>query len=579
MIKTANNWKIGAPDTEKTSELANFLGIPPLVARVLVLRGITEPGPAESFLKAPLKDIHDPFLMKGMRECVDRIIKAIHNKEKIFVYGDYDVDGVTAASLMIHFFNEIEFPLDYYIPNRLSEGYGLNEEAIAILKERGANLVITADCGIGAVREIKKAADLGMDVIVTDHHEVPEELPEAFAILNPLQKDCPYPYKFLSGAGVIYKMLIGLRSGLRDIGYPAELPNLKKHLDLVALATIADMVPLTGENHIFTRHGLEELSATKKAGLRALKSVAGLAERKIDTYSVGFQLAPRLNAAGRLGEANRSLKLLTSTDMVDSLKLASELDAENNERREIQEKVIREAREMIKKDVNLDTEFTIVLASENWHPGVIGIAASKIVDSFNRPTVLIALENGLGKGSARSIGSFDIYNGLKECSGLFNDFGGHKAAAGLSIESKNIPVFKSKFAQVASERLNQEDLMPSFRADGEINIDELDTAVIKQLEQLAPFGLSNPRPAFVVRNIRASGKLIRMGKNGDHIKFPIENSGGARMEAVGFYMEKVFRKVDIEKSSMDILFTPQINEWNGRETLQLKLNDCRIHEE
>ncbi|MBI5184959.1 MAG: single-stranded-DNA-specific exonuclease RecJ [Nitrospinae bacterium] len=579
MKPNQKNWIIAAPDQERVSELSHSLGVPPLLARVLVLRGLADPAAASSFLNAPLRDMHDPFLMKGMRRAVDRIFQAIQRKESIWVYADYDVDGVASAALMVHFFREIGCPIDYYIPNRMSDGYGLKEKAVVALKEKGAALVITADCGIGAAREIQKAAELGMEVIVTDHHQVPEELPPAMAILNPLQEDCPYPYKFLSGAGIIYKLLIGLRAELREKGRLQEIPNLKKHLDLVALATIADLVPLTGENHILARHGLEELSSTKKIGLRALKSVSGLMEKKLNSYSVGFQLAPRLNAAGRLGEADRGVRLLVSLDMAKAMESASELDRENRERQEFQEKVVEEARLMVKKSVNLNTEFTIVLASEEWHPGVIGIAASKIVDSFHRPVVLITVENGVGKGSARSIGPFNIYKGLRECAGLLREFGGHEAAAGLTIDADKISVFRSKFAQVAAEALRPEDLVKNLRADGEINLDELDMDAVRRLEALGPFGISNPAPAFVARNVKPIGKVVRIGQNKNHIKFLIQNSRGIQIEAVGFRMERFFSKIDSENASFDVLFNPQVNEWNGRVALQLKLLDCRVREE
>jgi len=570
------NWIIGTPDSDRVEQLSRASGIHPLLARILVLRGLTDPAVALSFLQAPLTDIHDPFLMKGMREAVDRIMDAMRKKENLWVFGDYDVDGVTSAALMVHFFREIDYPVHYYIPDRLSEGYGLNMPAVEALQSRGANLIITADCGIGAAREVERARDLGMEVIVTDHHQIPDALPGARAVLNPLQKDCPYPYKSLSGAGILFKLLMGLRSALREDGYPKTLPNLKRHLDLVALAAIADMVPLNGENHILARHGLVELSHTKKPGLKALKSVSEVRETTISSYDVGFRLGPRINAAGRLGKADRGVRLLTSGAMSEAMALAVELDRENRARQDIQTEVIREAREMVKRQVNLKTEYAIVLASENWHPGVIGIAASKIIDAFHRPTILIALENGMGKGSCRSIKPFNIYKGLQECASVLLNFGGHEAAAGLSIRAKDIPIFKSRFAQVTAKALTPEDLIPTLRADGEISLDELDAERVEQLETLGPFGISNPRPAFVARNVRPSGKLIRMGKNKEHVKFLLKNSQGIPMEAVGFRMAGSFSKVDLSQCAMDILFTVKMNQWRGRETLQLNLLHCRI---
>ncbi len=579
MSKPNKKWVVAEADLHQASKLSKALSIPPLLARILVLRGITDPKEATSFLSAPLKDIHDPYLMKGMREAVDRLVTAIQKEEKILVYGDYDVDGITAASLAVHFFREIGVNLDTYVPHRLSEGYGLNEPAIRAIKEKGVSVIITADCGINAVNEVQIASDLGMDVIITDHHQVPEEhLPEALAILNPLQKGCNYPFKSLSGVGVIYKLIIGLRAGLRESGFQKELPNLKKHLDLVALGTIADIVPLNGENHILCRRGLEELSHTQKAGLRALKSVANIMEKPMGSYDVGFVLGPRLNAAGRMGKAERGVQLLASEEMAESLELANQLDKENQNRQETQKEVISEAMAMIKQQVNLNTEYAIILASENWHPGVIGIAASKIVDTYHRPTILIALDGGMGKGSGRSIDRFHIYQALEECSKLFSGFGGHKAAAGLSIEPEKIPVFKSKFFQIAARDLTPDDLIPTLKADAEINLDELDIDLVKRMESMSPFGISNPRPSFVAIGVKPAGELKRMGSEKDHIKFPVKNKRGVWMEVVGFYMGKAFGKVDMKNCTLDILFTPQINEWRGRETLQLKLSDCRIHE-
>jgi len=577
MGEVRKNWIVAEPDPRQCAELAHALSLPPLLARLLVLRGLAAPPSADIFLNAPLKELHDPFLMKGMKEAVGRVLQAIRNKEKILVFADYDVDGVAAASLMVHFFREIGVPLDYYIPRRLSEGYGLNEAAVHAVRDRGVTLLITADCGIGAVEEIKKARELGMDVIVTDHHQISGELPQAVAVLNPLREDCPYPYKFLCGTGIVYKFLMGLRAELRQSAHPAEMPNLKKHLDLVALATIADVVPLTGENHILARRGLEELANTSKPGLRALKSVAGLQEKKMDAYAVGFVLAPRLNAAGRLGEAEKSVALLVSENMAEALDIATQLDEENRERQRIQEEVLAEARQMIKKGVNLNTEQSIVLASENWHPGVIGIAASRILESHYRPTILIALADGKGRGSARSIDAFNIHEGLQECAHLLMQFGGHRMAAGLNIDPEKVGAFKSKFEEVVARRLKPEDMVPTLRADGEITLDELDGELLDRLEVLAPFGISNPRPVFVARGVRSKGAILRMGKNKEHLKFQVQNGRGRPMEAVGFYMEKLFRKADMENSSLDILFTPQMNEWNGKETIQLKMSDCRIH--
>ena len=391
--------------------LARELQVPQVVARLLLNRKVTTAEEGRHFLKADLGRLHDPFLMKGMTEAVDRIIRAIDDGETITVFCDYDVDGVTSAAFLTHFFRDLGVTVDYYLPERMAEGYGLNSNAVRTIRERGSTLMITADCGITGGREVEAARAIGLDVIISDHHQVREDgLPDAVAVLNPHRPDCDYPYRFLAGVGIAFKLATGVRNALHKAGWEkSRLPNLKRHLDLFALGTIADVAPLTGENHILSRHGLEALGHSQKPGLVALKSVAGV-DGNASARSMGFSLGPRLNAAGRLGKADAGFHLLTATDLDEAMELAQGIDAINKERKKIQSWVEEEAEYQMERQVDLETDRVIVLASENFHAGVIGIVASRLVEKYFRPVVLIALDQGKGKGSARSIPRFNLYS-------------------------------------------------------------------------------------------------------------------------------------------------------------------------
>jgi len=411
------NWCQAEPPSVTVSQLERGLKIPKPVAVLLANRGVTSEESAREFLSSDLSRLHDPFLMADMRQAVDRVIKAMEQKEAITLFCDYDVDGVTSAAFLTHFFRDLNYPVEAYLPERKAEGYGLNSDAVRKIRAQGAGLMITADCGITGVKEVALANEIGLDVIVTDHHQVGGEgLPPAVAVLNPHRSDCEYPYRFLCGVGLAFKLAIAVRNELYSAGWSKEdLPNLKRHLDLFALGTIADVAPLTGENHILTQHGLKMLSITSKPGLVALKETAGIVGN-VDARSVGFGLGPRLNAAGRLGRADNGLHLLASQNLKEAKALALELDQTNQERKEIQEETVAEAESLFKRHINLEEDRVIVLASEIFHPGVIGIAASRLVDKYRRPTVLIALEEGQGKGSGRSIPRFNLFKAFTDCS-------------------------------------------------------------------------------------------------------------------------------------------------------------------
>lgn len=565
-------WCLADVSLEKSSALAGELNIPITVAVLLINRGVANVDEARVYLKSDLSLLHDPFLMAGMDKAVERVIRAIKNEESITVFCDYDVDGITSAAFLTHFFRDLQCPVSAYLPERQAEGYGLNSEAVRKIRERGTSLMITADCGITGVKEVALANELGLDVIVTDHHQVGGDgLPQAVAVLNPHRAGCGYPFRFLSGVGLVFKLAIGIRNGLHSSGIKKEdLPNLKRHLDLFALGTIADVSPLIGENHILTRHGLEVLSTSCKPGLVALKEAAGIVGN-VDARSVGFGLAPRLNAAGRLGKADNGLHLLTATDITEAKALARELEKTNQERKEIQEEAFLEAESLISKELDLEKERVIVLASEIFHPGVIGIAASKIVDKYHRPTVLIALDEGEGKGSGRSIPKFNLFKSFTECSSHLIQFGGHAYAAGLSIKEEKINVFRNAMNEVGHQYLKAEDLIPEVRIDTTLEISQIDFILYKNISLLEPFGAGNLVPSFQSNKIKIK-ELKFIGKEKKHVRFRAVQGRG-QIEVVAFNFADVLESLDIANEIFDIAYELHLNSWNGREKLELKLID------
>jgi single-stranded-DNA-specific exonuclease len=572
---TNKKWCLTKPSIEIATLLQQELKIPDVVARLLVNRGVTTKECAKEYIEADLLHLHDPFLMNGMRQAVDRVIQALEQKESITVFCDYDVDGVTSAAFLTHFFRDLNCKVEAYLPERKSEGYGLNCDAIRKIRNSGTGLMITADCGITGVKEVALANEIGLDVIVTDHHQVGEEgLPMAIAVLNPHQADCGYPYRFLSGVGLAFKLAIGVRNELYSLGWAKEiLPNLKRHLDLFALGTIADVAPLTGENHILTLHGLKMLSTTAKPGLVALKETAGIVGN-VDARSVGFGLGPRLNAAGRLGKADSGLHLLVSRDLQEAKILAQELELINKERKEIQEETVVEAESLLRREINMRKDRVIVLASEIFHPGVIGIAASRLVDKYHRPTILIALEGGQGKGSGRSIPKFNLFRAFNDCGQHLVQFGGHAYAAGLTIKEDQVYEFRNAMNKVGHQYLSEEDLIPEIRLETLLQIEDINLYLYGRITLLEPFGAENPVPCFISQSVKLQEvKLI--GKDKTHIRFRAKQGKG-QIEGVGFGLAEVLESVDVTKEHFDIAYELNLNTWNGREKLEIKMVDIRL---
>ena len=563
-------WVIYKPNPELISFFCRGLKISKILATLLVNRGIQELSDASQFLSGDLSDLPSPFLMKDMKKAVDRLIHAIHHHESIFIYGDYDVDGVTATSNLINFFRELGVRANYHIPHRIKEGYGLHVEALKHIKAQGGQVVITADCGISNVKEALAASELGIDLIISDHHIIPPKLPDAHAVLNPLREDSDFPDLTLSGVGVAFNLMMALRSTLRDQGYfeNKKEPNLRNYLDLVALGTIADMVPLRASNHLLVKEGLKVLSQKKRAGIKALLEVSAISKETVGTYEVAFQLAPRLNAGGRLSSAELGVKLLTTSDYIEALEYAQKLDSENKERRFLQEETLNQAISIIEKN-HFQERKSIVLSSPTWHAGVIGIVATKLIEKYYRPTCLIAEKDGLGKGSCRSIEKLHLVEALKACGDVFETVGGHKAAAGFSIQTKKISELRDQFEAVVSRTLKKEDFIPKVFIDMELNFNDIGQPLLDDIEKLSPFGMGNPEPLFMAQSFKVQRSNI-VGQK--HLKLYLEGEQQV-YEAIGFGMSQYQADAFKMKS---ILFGVTLNEWQGNRSLQLKLKELQF---
>jgi single-stranded-DNA-specific exonuclease len=504
-----------------------------------------------------------------MGKAVARLAAAVHAGEKVCVYGDYDVDGVTAVALLIDFFRVIGLDNTfYYIPRRLEEGYGLSAEGVANVAAQEARIILTVDCGINSVAEAKLCSYLGIDLIITDHHMPGEIIPPAFAVINPLEPGSPFPFKYLAGVGVAYNLMIALRARLREEGYFAgrDEPNLRAYLDLVALGTVADIVPLVDENRIFVKYGLREMTTSRRIGVQALKEVSGV-NGEVSCGAVGFRLAPRLNAAGRLEDAALGVELLLCGDRQRAKAMAAELDASNSERQALEQAILRDALAMVKNTPLLSQRRSIVLASEEWHPGVIGIVASRIVDLFHRPTILIALQDGNGRGSGRSIPSFHLHDALNACSEHLLKFGGHKYAAGLSIEESTLTAFIESFDEMASGLLSPDDLIPELMIDAVLQPEEISYELAEAIGALAPFGMGNPEPVFMLEKARVADCRVIKER---HLKLRL-TAGEQNLDAIGFNLAE---GRDLPED-VTLAFSLRINDGNGRKSVQLRVKDIK----
>ncbi len=567
--RVERRWVEVEADAARSAALAAALGLHPLAARILAARGLGDPEAARAFLDPRLADLPDPFLMRGMEGAVARIVAAVERGERIATYGDYDVDGVTSTVLLAGFLRAAGADVVTYTPHRLVEGYGLNVAAVERLVAGGARLVVSLDCGITSVAEVAAAAALGVDAVVVDHHTVPVELPAAVAILNPHQPGCGYPSKELAAVGVTFALVMALRRRLRERGRFGDgrpEPNLREALDLVALGTIADVVPLTGANRILVRHGLEELARSRRPGILALKRVAGIpGGAPVSAGQVGFRLGPRINAAGRLDDAGRGVRLLATADPAEAEALAQELDRENQARQEIERRMLEEARADAAARVAAGAR-GLVLAREGWHPGVVGIVAARVAERFHRPAVLIGIAEGVGKGSGRSIEGFHLHAALAACGEHLERFGGHRHAAGLTLAAARIEPFRRAFEAHAAAALADDDLVPRCRVDGWIAEREATAQVAEALARLGPFGAGHPEPVLALRTRALRARTV--GAGGQHLKLGL--AGG--LDAIGFGMGE--RAAGCE-GPIEAAFTLGFDEWDGARRLQLRLRDLR----
>lgn len=574
-------WILAEPDESAVHGLANEAGLHPIIAALMVNRGVTEPAAARRFLSCDISGLSEPAVFSDMEKAVSRVKRAITGREKIIVYGDYDVDGVTAAALLFLALCELDAEVDWYIPDRLAEGYGLNPGALERIKQSGFNLVITVDCGIGAYAEAELAVKLGLDLIITDHHELPGRaaepkgtyLPAAYAILHPrLLKSGVSTFvqegvAGLTGVGVAFKFV----QALMDAG--PDDPRLLKYLDLVTLGTIADVGRMTGENRAIVRRGLELLSSAEaRPGLLALKAAAGLNGGAVGVGTVGFVLGPRINAGGRLENAGPAFRLLTTKSHEEAAGFARTLDALNRERQAVEEEIHEEALEM-SRSLDIEKIGALVLASEQWHPGVVGIVASRIAEEFYRPAALIAIQNGVGKGSARSIPGFDLYSGLMKCSDLLLGFGGHAYAAGFTVSEENICELGSRLSRAVLEGIGCDGFVRSLKIDRAVSITDLTLDLVKEMDRLAPFGQGNPEPRFGSKGLDVLQARI---VGGNHLRLKLRQSGGAVMDAIGFNLGRLLGRKVREGGRIAAVFTPRLNTWNGRTVVELEIRDVKV---
>jgi len=567
-------WVYAEPEQEEAiPTLQEQLGVPEKIARLLALRGIDSYDKAKSFFRPDLSQVHDPFLMKDMDRATERLAEAIRKGQKILVYGDYDVDGTTSTSILFIFLKRFGVDVDFYIPHRFKEGYGINQEGIEYAIDTNADLIVSVDCGITAVEETEQAKKQGIDVIICDHHNVSDTIPDAVAVLDPKREDCSYPFEGLSGAGVGFKLVQGTikKLGLSD-SMAYEL------LDLVAISIASDIVPIQDENRILMAEGLKQINTDPRVGVKALLDLINMDIGSITTSNIVFSIGPRINAAGRMGDASKAVLLLISETESEAKSRAHELESINVARRDKDTQTMEEAKAIVDKEYNLDKVSSMVLHQPDWHLGVIGIVASRLVDAYGRPAVMLSTVDGKIKGSARSIDGFNIYEAFKQCEDLLEQFGGHEFAAGLTIEKENLEEFRRRIDEIAANSLSDEDFTPELSIDSDLDLSEVDMGFWKLLSQFEPFGPGNLRPIFVSRDVEVVGVPTVVGKG--HLKMKVSQNGSGAFDVIGFNMHEylpVVRSSDDQK--LNIAYSLEENHWNGRRTLQIRLRDIQLEDE
>ncbi len=549
---------------KEMSALKTNVRLPELILRLLYFRGITDYQKVLKFFRPTIDKLYNPLSMKDCDKASDRIIEAINTKEKIMILGDYDVDGTCGVSMFYLFLKKLGLEAEIYIPDRIEEGYGISVQAINLAKEKKINLIVSIDCGITAVDKVEYAKSIGIEFIICDHHQPPEKIPEAFAVMDPLRTDDDYPFKYLCGTGVAFKLVQAISVKL---GKP-DLPN--SLIDLVAIATASDIVPLVDENRILVKAGFELINTKPRLALKILIESSGLKIGNLTTSNIVFTLAPRINAVGRLGDAKRAVELLTCEDNESIKEFAFVLNDENENRREIDKSITDDVFKIFDEPINIENQSAIVIHNETWHPGVIGIVAARLVEKYNLPSIVLTTVNGVGKGSARSINTFNIYEALKQCEHKLIQFGGHFHAAGLEIELGNIEEFKKLFNDIASKEISDEELIPEIEVDAEVTFEELTDKFVKILTFFEPFGPENMTPVFVTKDVQVIGD-VRLAKANTHI-FKVRDESNRIFEAI-FFNSPDFTEIIKTGNYSDICYSVDKSFWNGKEYTKLRIRD------
>jgi len=554
-----------APNKKKVNQLSNDLSVDPILASLLVQRNIDSFKKAKEFFRPSLEDLHDPFLLKDMDRAVSRIEKAIIDNENILIYGDYDVDGTTSVSLVSSYLKTITNHIATYIPDRYDEGYGISYQGIDFASDNNFSLIIALDCGIKAIEKVNYATQKNVDFIICDHHKPGDEIPKALAVLNPKRVDCTYPYKELCGCGVGFKLVHALASRRGQ-----TIEDIQQYLDLVATAIAADIVPITGENRILTYYGLEVINSNPRNGIKAI--IHQINKKKLTITDVVFIIAPRINAAGRIKHGNYAVELLTEMNYEAALDFAASIEKFNLERKELDKKITYEALQQI-ESANEKEKFSTVVYSENWHKGVIGIVASRLIESFYRPTLVFTKSGNKLAASARSVRGFDVYEALNECSEFIEQFGGHKYAAGLTLDPKNYSAFKNKFEEVVKATIDKKLLIPEITIDLELELSEITPKFFRILQQMGPFGPQNMKPVFKTTSVRDNGYGKTVGADKSHLKLSIIDGADKKTyNAIGFGLGNKIKSI---KGDFDIAYSLDENEWKGNTSIQLILKDLK----
>jgi len=574
---TGKRWALCDCDEGQRDELVAALGVSPIVAQLLLNRGVDDSTNARQFLAPDLNHLHEPSLLPDIDKAVERIRRAIGEGEKVLIYGDYDADGVTATSLLILLFAQFGQKPGYYIPHRVDEGYGLHAEAIEAAAADGVGLIVTVDCGISSVAEVERARELGIDVIITDHHEPGREVPNACAVVNAKLTGCLYPYRELAGVGVAFKLAWALGQAFS----PAKRVTsefrrfLVDAMGLVALGTVADVVPLTGENRVFAAFGLQALQGSAQPGMVALIRQVGIEGKALSPRDVSFKLAPRLNAAGRLGAADVCVELLTCDSPERAAEIASELDECNRSRQRVQAAIVTSAREQLLSDPQWEERRSIVLADSEWHAGVLGIVASKLTEEFHRPTILLAIDGDQVRGSARSVPGVNMFAAIDACGDLLTSYGGHSGAAGVRMPLAQLDAFRERFESQVVAQLDGEEPCDVVEVEAEVVLGAVGHGLVSECDRLAPYGQGNPAPVLVCSDLAVAGQPRLMGRQGQHVSFYVRQGTTSR-RVIGFNLGGVYDKLSSGNAVCDIAFTPRLNKFRGTEEIELEMCDLRF---